>query len=258
MKTTIYYFTGTGNSLKAARDVAQGLGNTELISIGKAVKNGIDISKADRVGIVFPVYVWGAPIIVVNFIKMLQASDKYFFSVVTYGGMPGGTTNQVKNLLKTQGIQLSAGFGIKMPGNYTPLYGAKSEETCKKLFDKEKGKIENIVKFVKDGKEGVFENSFFLISWLCSGLIYNLGIANMHKADKEYWVKDNCTKCGICEKICPVKNINLVDGKPVWNHKCEQCLACLQWCPVEAIQFGKKTETKKRYRHPEVKAEDLF
>ncbi|MCB4792760.1 MAG: EFR1 family ferrodoxin [Elusimicrobia bacterium] len=257
MKTTIYYFTGTGNSLKVARDIAGGLGETELIPIAKAIKNDVKPS-ADRIGLIFPVYVWGVPVIVTNFVKKLEATDKYFFSVVTYGGMPASTVNQLKNLLRGRNIKLSAGFGVKMPGNYVPLYGAYPEKTCNELYDKEKNKIKEIIEYIKAGREGRCEDNSFIVNWIFSGIIYNLSVSKMHEASKKFWVKDTCTKCGLCEKICPVKNIRLDQGKPVWDKRCEQCLACIQWCPVEAIQFGKSTETRKRYRHPEIKVEDLF
>lgn len=38
MKTTIYYFSGTGNSLKIAESLADKLGNTDLISISSIIK----------------------------------------------------------------------------------------------------------------------------------------------------------------------------------------------------------------------------
>ena len=76
--------------------------------------------------------------------------------------------------------------------------------------------------------------------------------------DKQFWVTDRCNSCGICVKVCPVNNINLIEGKPVWQHKCEHCLGCLQWCPKEAIQFGKSTAKRKRYHHPDIKVQDFM
>ena len=67
-----------------------------------------------------------------------------------------------------------------------------------------------------------------------------------------------CTACGICEKVCPVSNITIANGKPAWHNRCQQCLACLQWCPAEAIQYGKSTEGRTRYRHPQSKAQDFL
>jgi Fe-S-cluster-containing hydrogenase component 2 len=59
-------------------------------------------------------------------------------------------------------------------------------------------------------------------------------------------------------KVCPVDNIALVEGRPVWSHRCEQCMACIHLCPVEAIQAGRKTAARGRYRHPTVQVDDLI
>jgi flavodoxin len=39
METMIFYFSATGNSLAVARSIADGLGNTELVSIPQAMEN---------------------------------------------------------------------------------------------------------------------------------------------------------------------------------------------------------------------------
>ena len=83
-------------------------------------------------------------------------------------------------------------------------------------------------------------------------------MSKMKKADKNFNVEEKCTQCGICEKICPVGNIKLVDGKPTWHQNCEQCMRCIQWCPVEAIQIGKATITRTRYHNPEAKVTDFY
>ena len=62
MKTIIYYFTGTGNSLAAARGICARLGDCELVSIPTLTKSQAEIvPAADRVGIVCPVYDFGLP-----------------------------------------------------------------------------------------------------------------------------------------------------------------------------------------------------
>ena len=85
-------------------------------------------------------------------------------------------------------------------------------------------------------------------------ITYNL----VKTLDKNFHIDGTCTSCGICERICPVKNITLEAGRPVWHGSCEQCLACIQWCPEECIQYGRKTKNYERYHHPEVKVNDVF
>lgn len=258
MRTTIFYFTGTGNSLKVAKDIAARLGDAKLVPVAKAVKGSIDLS-ADRIGIVFPVYMWGMPSLVVEFVKRMKAgSDKYIFAAATYGGWPAGTLLQLAELLNKRGMKLSAGFGVRMPGNYTPMYGARSAGVQHKQFDAASGKVKIISEIVKNGGKHKPEANNFLVNALFSNLFYKVSMPKIHTMDKPFNVLDNCNSCGICHKVCPVENIKLVNRKPVWQGKCEQCLACLQWCPVEAIQYGKKTIGRKRYRHPEIKVNELY
>jgi MinD superfamily P-loop ATPase len=88
-------------------------------------------------------------------------------------------------------------------------------------------------------------------------MIYPRFIAGVHEADRKFTVDDRCTSCGRCAEVCPVENIRLEEGRPVWLHHCEQCMACIQLCPAEAIQAGKKTEKRGRYHHPGVTIKGL-
>ena len=63
----------------------------------------------------------------------------------------------------------------------------------------------------------------------------------------------SCNGCGKCARICPVQTISMVNKKPVWGKDCVQCLACIHRCPVRGIEYGKATERKGRYHHPDLK-----
>lgn len=258
MSTVIFYFTGTGNCLKVARDLAKELGGADIIAIPKVINQQVDLA-AERVGIVYPVYMFGMPLIVEKFITKLKADkDKYIFAIATFGGMAADTLGQNARLLKAQGLKLSAGFGIRMPGNYTPLYGALPLEKQQVMFIQEKEKIKQIAKIVSEKKENKLERGDFFTNFLFSGMLYKKMSRKIPLLDKDFWANEKCTSCGICVRVCPVNNIKLSDGKPIWLHKCEQCFACLHWCPEEAIQYTKKTLGRKRYRNPEIKLEDLI
>ncbi|MCX5782163.1 MAG: EFR1 family ferrodoxin [Elusimicrobia bacterium] len=257
MKNSIYYFSGTGNSLKIAQDLASELGNTELISIAKSVNSKLNLD-FDIIGIVFPVYMWGLPLIVRDFLKNVKNSKSYFFAVATYGGLPGSTLDQAVEILKSNGVKLSAGFAVRMPGNYTPMYGAFPLSKQNRFFKKAAEKVKIIAEYVKLKKENKAEKSLPFINWLLSKKFYNFASPHIPEMDKNFWADEKCTGCGICYRICPAANIKLVNGRPVWLHKCQQCMGCLQWCPVEAIQYKKNTVMRKRYHHPQLKAEDFF
>jgi formate hydrogenlyase subunit 6/NADH:ubiquinone oxidoreductase subunit I len=75
--------------------------------------------------------------------------------------------------------------------------------------------------------------------------------------DKSIYVDEKCDGCAVCEKVCPVKNIKIVDSKPVWQHRCEMCLACDEWCPKRAIHHWSKVKGKD-YHHPSVTLSDMM
>ena len=258
MNTILYYFSGTGNSLVIARNLAAALGNTTLVAIPRALREQGAFS-ADAAGIVFPVYAWGPPRIVTDFINSRNWHGiPYLFAVCTCGGFPGGTLTLVERSLRARGGNLSAGFSIVMPGNYTAMYGAITAAKQQKLFARSRARVAEIAELIKTRRNQPVEKSFFLVNWLTTGFLYKFGMPKFKAADVKFWVLDTCTHCGLCVKVCPRLNIDLKDGRPQWHGDCEQCMACLQWCPAEAIQFGGSTQKRKRYHHPDIKAKDLF
>lgn len=56
MKAEVYYFTGTGNSLVVAKDIAREI-EGELISISSVIGRESIKTDANVIGIVFPVYI---------------------------------------------------------------------------------------------------------------------------------------------------------------------------------------------------------
>jgi len=258
MRTIIYYFSATGNSLKVAKDLAQELGEADIVPITKALGSD-EADSFDTVGIIFPVYMFGLPLIVADFLKKIKIKNAaYVFCVATFGGLQGRALGMARDILKQRAIQLGAGFAVRMPGNYIPLSGAQSQEQQKKMFSKESERVKEIAVYARGKKQGIMQEQPFLPNFLLYKLLYKGGSRMIPSSDRDFWFTDACTKCGLCAKVCPVANIKLQDGHPQWLHHCQHCMACLQWCPVEAIQYKKTTLGRKRYHHPAVTAQDIM
>ena len=211
MDTGIYYFSATGNSLVVARDLARDLGGADLIPIAKALRDGANSPYA-RIGIVFPVYMFGLPLVVSDFLKALKAPlGAQIFAVATFGGMPGRALELSKKLLRENHLGLSYGAGVLMPGNYTPLYGAISQEKQSAMFEREGSLVKEIAEAVKRGRRAISGYGSRVANLLLYLILYRGGSSQIRESDKKFWVTEECTKCGICERVCPVNNIKMVD-----------------------------------------------
>jgi len=259
MKTHIFCFSSTGNGLAISRSLAAKLGETKIFSIPRIISAEPDLS-AGRIGIVFPMYYGGIPGIVQRFIEKLSpVRGKYVFAITSGKdeNSPLGVMIRTKKLLREQGLELSGGFYVRMVSNFIPMFDALPHDEQKRRFAEAEVTIARISKAIADGKKRIEKNSF-LKNWLMTTIIHPLLAAGIPKADRNFWVDEKCNGCGTCRKVCPVGNIELANGKPVWQHHCELCLGCLQWCPQEAIQYRKKTLHRNRYRNPDVTLKDFL
>ena len=258
MKTIIYYFTGTGNSLAAARKIAAVLGDCELVPVAslKETKDGI-VPDAERVGIICPVYFSGLPLMVAGFAGRLDLSrSQYTFAVVTYGGSGGPSTlRQLDSILTVRNRGLDAGYMVKMPGNYILMYSSPAGKNREDMLARADTQIMDIAGAISRCERRKLPSS--LVSNLVHALAYPWFASHVHEDDRKFTVSEDCTSCGTCAVICPAANIELVEGKPVWKHHCELCCGCIHLCPAGAIQAGPGTVTRERYRNPSVSVQEL-
>lgn len=256
MNTTIYYFSGTGNSLKVAKDLSEQLDDAQIKKISNKNVSFYKDTQSEKIGFVFPVYFFSIPVMLKNFIENLQISkDAYVFAVATYGGSIGAPFKELRTLLNQKNIPLSAEFAIKMPGNYQLLYDPVSLDEQAKLFKNEQEQISSIVTAVK-ASQHVNYGVNPLINVLTKPL-YSMLFKPKEK-DKNFWTDEKCNGCGVCSKVCPANNIVMKKGKPDWQHQCEACVACLQWCPQKSIQYKKATVNRGRYHHPEIELKEFL
>ncbi|MDF2608712.1 MAG: 4Fe-4S ferredoxin iron-sulfur binding domain protein [Lachnospiraceae bacterium] len=251
----IFYFTGTGNSLYAAQTLAQH--KQSIVNITDVVKTkeyNYTLSKGESVGFVFPIYYWGLPTIIEEFLDKLQISNynnAYTFAVCTCGENIGETMKVLKKRLSARGFQLDSGFSVAMPDNYIILYDIISKEAQHEKVQKADNVLEQISRIIENKEKGVYMINKGMLPGFFTYFVhkfYTLG-----RDTKKFYVTDTCIGCGKCERICPVNAINMVNNKPEWHGKCTQCLGCIHRCPVNAIQYGDKTIQRGRYINPNVK-----
>jgi len=270
----IFFFTGTGNSLKSALTIARKLegsednpnevrivcmGPDEPFSFGDTAGSlAREVGSVDSIGFVFPCHFWSIPQRVLEFVRTLDLSGQqnaYCYAVVTCGGYSFGTLDQLNAVLTEKGHALDYGAALKAFSTYVIGYRMASDKLSEKTA------------LLKSGLEPVIADisSHHTMAFKPLGVISKMKIkaidsSDTKKADANYVVSNACAGCGQCTEICSVSNITLEGDppRPRWQHRCTQCLACLHLCPNEAINFGSKTRGRGRYKHPEITVQMLI
>lgn len=252
-KNIIFIFTGTGNSLAAARGIAEELPECEIVSMGHSTSYDLE-SGYESIGFVFPTYYRGVPRKVGDFVSRLNLEhnkNAYYYAVTTCGRYEGNSLPQIRHLLKRKGLTLHFGKALDMFSNYILAYDMRQtvqEEAIQSATD-----LVPIIRAIKSKETRKLPRTVPL-----QELAYRVLIKLPPKMDKYYTVSEDCVNCGLCEKVCPVHNIGLDQvGRPYFRHHCEQCVACIQFCPKRAINYKNKTQSRRRYTHPAVSSADL-
>lgn len=251
----IFYFSGTGNSLQIAKEIGDCNGE-RLISIAREMNSkdtsfGYKLEENESIGFVFPVYAWAPPRMVLQFIeklKLVNYNNNYVFSVATCGDNIGNTMDVVNKWLNKKDMELHSGFSIRMPNNYIIMGDVDSKAVENEKLKNAKEELIQINKIIGEKRRGIFKIEKGPVPGFLTSVINPL-FNNNAMNTRRFYANDKCTGCGLCERVCNSNTIK-VNGKPEWGRKCTQCLACIHYCPVQAIQYGKKTERKGRYKNP--------
>jgi ferredoxin len=142
-----------------------------------------------------------------------------------------------------------------MPGNYILMYASPAGEKRDRLLAAADADLERIAGQIRQETRLKLPNS--PVARIVKALTYPRFRSHVHGDDRKFTVSERCTSCGTCAAVCPADNIEMVGGRPVWNHRCELCCGCIHLCPAEAIQAGKATEGRQRYRNPSVGIAEL-
>lgn len=257
MGTTVFWFSGTGNSLHVAKLIADQLPAARLWPIAAGVDNVGEVG--EQIILVCPVYAWGIPAIVERFIRDMPVTGvEKASAVLTHGGVPGGAGAVARSRLRKRGLHRVKVYSVRMVDNYPPFGGPPTEEEKRqKLLVQGENELSGVISAIVAGRAGknALGNRFFRA---IGTLLHPLFRMSLKKADRKFTSTEACTGCGTCVQVCPVDDIRLESGRPLWCGHCEQCFACFHWCPEKAILYGARTARQVRYHHPGVELKEMI
>ena len=248
----VVYFSGTGNSEFCARRIAEAL-EDELLDSAGYIRHGIaaDLITGKPWVFVAPTYAWQIPIIFADFIcsgSFSGSTDAYF--VMTCGSDTGNAAEFLRELCGEKGLTFRGLMPIVMPENYIAMFDAPGPEKAAEIVRAALPILEQAVRLVLQG-ENFPVQTVHMLDRLKSGPI-NKGFNRYYVRSNKFYATDACVGCGRCVEVCVLNNISLDTNRPVWSDRCTHCMACICGCPEEAIEYGKKSLGRPRYRVPQI------
>ena len=225
MKTTIYYFTGTGNTFVLARELAQELsrdpGDTEFVPIPPLMQQDNIVADAVAVGIAFPIYFLDMPRLVKDFVQKLRFSEKpYIFGIASCGERPGPALFNLKALLEEKGTTLSAGFAFVMPENYIgPIDLMGDADHRQEKYTGARSRIPVIADAIRERKQTVPEGKDSALLRF-GGFITSTLMTSVYQVPRRLHATGKCNRCRTCERVCPTKNITVAGDGVRWGNTC--------------------------------------
>ena len=243
----IFCFSGTGNSRYIAQRIAEALQKT-VIDLNARIKDNdtTTVDTGNDVLMVTPTYAWRIPKIVSEWMaKTKWTGAKRIWFVMDCGSEIGNAAKYNRQLAAQKHLRYMGTAQIIMPENYIAMFNAPQKEQARSIVEQAEPALQKVLAQLKAGQEfpPPREN---LYDRFMSGPVNPVFYRFFVKADA-FRATDACIGCGKCVELCPLNNIRLENGKPVWGKDCTHCMACICYCPKEAIEYGKKSKGKPRY-----------
>ena len=250
-KTSIFYFSGTGNTWWAAgilQDRLLNLGlDAERISIEQP-RNTIlgRIESSDILIIAYPIYGSDRPEVMKDFIENLPKTAKntpcgIFCTQLAFSG-DGAWLEHEK--IEEKGYRIDWTAHIKMPNNICipgfPFGYTNDHEKLKAVLRRAEKKIESLAQKISRGEAHLQGRSAF------SRVLGQMQRKPYRRMFSSFQAavginRDRCTRCGKCISLCPSGNLaEGPDGYPDTGRSCNLCLRCYNFCPASAVQYSGK------------------
>lgn len=277
-ETELYYFSGTGNSLFAARELARRIPDARVEPLvprlgEKRIRIGCRV-----LGLAFPVHALTLPLAVTRFVRRLDLEAvQYVFALATRGaGTAFHGFDTLDRLLARRGRGLASAFLLDLC-NSDSRHGPYRTPGDLEIRERERRALEELDRAAAVIRErstaGIptFEVTTpthpdprmarVLDRIITAGLEVSEWIGGV-----QYFYRDSgCVGCGVCERVCLSGKVRMEGGVPRWDRGtlCYMCFACLNFCPRKAVQIRSlpfvesRSPENGRYPHPYATIADL-
>ena len=245
MKTLIICFSQTGNTVKVAESILEGVkdvtGSCDLVNMADFDPKGL--ADYDLIGLGCPVFYYEAPYNVREFIKGLpELASQHWFVFCSHGSVLGLTLLSLTERLEKKGATVLGSHHTYADGTI-PFYpyptvttGHPDTQELQEAqdFGKEMAQCSQAVANGDTGcitkpapvtEDWVPEQAAMLTPEFMSQVMPRLSINT-----------ETCIECGDCQDACPVNGIDIEVDPPRIQEPCIFCWCCAKICPTCSIE----------------------
>ena len=237
----LYTFSGTGNTTKVAQMIKANFEErgieTTLVQVGKN-QTLPQPPKGALIGVGYPIHAFNAPEPIIKAMQSLNKGEGQKVFIFRVSGeslkVNSAASRGLIRLLKKKNYPTIGDYHFLMPYNIWFKY---SDPLAKHMYRYALGQSRLVVEELLNGNPKGISRAPLRAHVVRTILKVQQPAARLngrlYKADPA-----KCTLCGICEKGCPVANIEIKEGKVNFSNQCAMCMYCAMYCPEDAISIG--------------------
>lgn len=228
----LLYFSPTGGTKKIVKEVGRTLGyplydHDMTLPLGR--EGGLELAEDELLIVGVPVYAGRVPELAANYLQKVKGQQSKAIFIAVYGNRAyEDALLELKHIVENNGFKGIAAGAFVGEHSYTKQVGAgrPDEEDLERAY--------NFGIEVKDLLKQL-KNSCLIVNLSVNGKApYREKMALPPMAPE---TRENCTKCGLCSKVCPAAAIDKKDFSAIDGSQCIRCFACIRSCPVSAKVF---------------------
>lgn len=250
----IYYFSGTGNALSAAKWIKEKGEESNIQTHIQSIEQNNKVVTEQKEGksiiaFTYPTHGFAPPWIMLKFMwrfPRISNADVLFVNTKAGAklwkffipGMTGLAQWFPIFMFWLKGYKVKGALPLDMPHSWISFFPPNPDSWNVKITARCKRIVGRMCDKVFSGKRyfryTVWTQMWFdiLVSWITPLYIF----CGRFFLAKTLFSSYKCNNCRICEKYCPVHAIEIRNNMPYWKYTCESCMRCANICPQRSIQ----------------------